>query len=92
MLRAELVKKLAININIPETKAEQILIVLLEGIILGVCQDGKTVIINFGIFRNKQINKSDRYCHFIRKKLKIPARKIPIFKASKQLKKIVDSD
>ncbi len=92
MTRTELVQKLALNMNYSKRKSGEIVNVILEGIILGVCQDGKTTLRNFGLFRIKHRKETDHYCHFIGKKLKIPASKNPVFRASKHLKKIIDSD
>ena len=92
MNRFELVKKLAIDINVSYIKSNEIIKIILEGIILGVCQDGRTIIKHFGVFRIKQTKKRNYYCHFTGKNMKSPANKIPAFRPSKELKKIINSD
>jgi len=91
MIRQELEKKLATNIFVSKQKAKEILYALLEGIILGVHQDGKTSIRKFGLFTVKHKKETNHYCHFSGKKLKIPASKTAIFHASKELKKIINT-
>ena len=92
MIRVELEKKLAMHVNISEQKAKEILNAMLEGIILGVCKDGKTSMRKFGAFSVKHKKETNHYCHFSRKILKIPASKTAVFRASRELKKIIDSD
>ena len=91
MIRFELVRKLAMNIDVSDIRASEILDSILEGIILGVHQDGRTIIQGFGLFIIKQMKKRSHYCHFIGKKLKLSASKIPAFRASKELKKLINS-
>ena len=92
MIRFELVRKLAMNIDVSDIRASEILDSILEGIILGVHQDGRTIIQGFGVFTIKQMKKRSHYCHFIGKKLKLSASKIPAFRASKELKKLINCD
>jgi len=92
MGRYELVKKLVNEINVTDQKAKKILNILLETIIAGVSKDGRVVIKNFGTFKTRKHKERIFKSHYDGKIIKIPARNNPVFTASVELKKIINSD
>jgi DNA-binding protein HU-beta len=89
MSRDELVKKIASDTGITQKAAGLALAAVLEGITMTLKKGGKVSLVGFGSFSvahrkaRKGINPKTKA------PLKIPARKVPVFKAGKKLKDAV---
>ncbi|MFQ5482600.1 MAG: HU family DNA-binding protein [Nitrospinaceae bacterium] len=92
MIRSDLAQKLAFKMNVSKQEADRYLLAFIDAIMVNLKVDGKVVIQGFGSFRLNE------YAARIGKKpvtgepIPIPARKKPVFRASKELNQIINSD
>ena len=90
MIRAELATKLSLEMMISKLEADRYLLSIINAVTYGLNKDGRVVIQGFGSFKVKE------YVARIGKKpvtgeaIDIPARKKPVFQASKELKRIIN--
>lgn len=91
MNKSDLVAKIAEKIDIPVSKAEEILSALLEGIMKTLKQGETVTLVGFGRFGIKK-----RAARKVRNprtgaEMQVKAKVVPFFKAGKELKETVDS-
>ena len=92
MIRTELAAKLSSELMISKQEADRYLLTLIGAITTGLKKDGKVVIQGFGSFR---VNE---YVARLGKKpvtgepISIPARKKPVFHASKELNRMINNE
>ena len=92
MIRAELATKLSSELMISKQEADRYLLTMIDAITTGLNKDGKVVIQGFGSF------KVNEYVARMGKKpvtgepIAIPARKKPVFHASKELNRIINKE
>jgi len=90
MIRSDLAQKLANRMNVSKQEADRYLLTFIDAIMTNLQKDGKVVIQGFGSFRLKE------YAARVGKKpvtgeaIPIPARRKPVFRASKELQQIVN--
>ena len=89
--KKDLKKKIHFNIGIPDSLSEKILNFFFEIIVEGLLKDGEVKISNFGKF--KLLNKKERIGRNpkTKKEAIIDARRVISFRASKELKRRVNS-
>lgn len=90
MLKAELRDKIAERLKITKSKADTIVVTVLETVKHGIIKEGIVTLRGFGSFHAK--NKVERIGRNPKtgEPAVISARRVPSFKASKQLKSIVN--
>ncbi|HQO17703.1 MAG TPA: HU family DNA-binding protein [Candidatus Cloacimonas sp.] len=89
MSRDELVKKIAANAGISQKVASVALATVLEGITESLKKGEKVSFVGFGSFNVAHRKARNGINPKTKKPLKIPARKVPVFKAGKKLKEAV---
>jgi DNA-binding protein HU-beta len=89
MSRDELVKKIASDTGITQKAAGLALAAVLEGITMTLKKGGKVSLVGFGSFSVAHRKKRNGINPKTKAPLKIPARKVPVFKAGKKLKDAV---
>ena len=89
MSRDDLIKKIAGDAGISQKVAGLALAAVLEGITLALKKGDRVSLIGFGSFSVAHREARNGINPKTRKALKIPARKVPIFKAGKKLKEAV---
>ena len=85
-MKIELIQKVAATLKISQTKANTIVVNIIETLKQGIAQEGKVTIRGFGSFyarnKTKRIGRNPK----TGKSAIISARRVPSFKASKLLK------
>ncbi|HNW24635.1 MAG: HU family DNA-binding protein [Candidatus Cloacimonas sp.] len=89
MSRDELVKKIAANAGTSQKVASVALATVLEGITESLKKGEKVSFVGFGSFNVAHRKARNGINPKTKKPLKIPARKVPVFKAGKKLKEAV---
>ncbi|MDD3535236.1 MAG: HU family DNA-binding protein [Candidatus Cloacimonetes bacterium] len=89
MSRDELIKKIAADAGISQKVAGQALASVLEGITQALKKGDKVSLVGFGSFSVAKRKARKGINPKTREPLKIPARKVPVFKAGKKLKDAV---
>ncbi len=89
MSRDELVKKIASDAGISQKVAGLALVAVLDGITQTLKKGGKVSLVGFGSFSVAQRKARKGINPKTKAPLKIPARKVPVFKAGKKLKDAV---
>jgi len=89
MSRDDLVKKIAGAAGISQKVASLALAAVLEGVTETLKTGGKVSLVGFGSFSVAQRKARNGINPKTKKALKIPARKVPVFKAGKKLKEAV---
>jgi len=89
MSRDDLIKKIAGDAGVSQKVAGLALAAVLEGITLALKKGDRVSLVGFGSFSVAHRKTRNGINPKTRKALKIPARKVPIFKAGKKLKEAV---
>lgn len=89
MSRDDLIKKIAGDAGVSQKVAGLALAAMLEGITLSLKKGEKVSLVGFGSFAVAQRKARNGINPKTRKAIKIPARKVPVFKAGKKLKEAV---
>ncbi|MBW6516233.1 MAG: HU family DNA-binding protein [Candidatus Cloacimonetes bacterium] len=89
MKREELLAKMAADAGITKKAAGMALNSFMEGIMKSLSKGQKVAFVGFGTFDVSKRKARNGINPQTRKKIKIPARKVPVFRAGKKLKDIV---
>ncbi len=89
MKRDELLAKIATDTGITKKAAGEALNSFMEGIMHSLAKGDKVSFVGFGTFDVSKRKARNGINPQTRKKIKIPARKVPVFRAGKKLKDIV---
>ncbi|MBQ8087504.1 MAG: HU family DNA-binding protein [Clostridia bacterium] len=86
MNKKTLIGKVAEKANLTHKQTEAALAALTDTIAEALKEDDKVQIIGFGTFSVREYAERDGHSPATGEPVKIPARKVPVFKASKRLK------
>lgn len=89
MKREELLAKMAAEAGITKKAAGTALNSFMEGIMQSLKKGDKVSLVGFGTFDVSKRKARNGINPQTRKKIKIPARKVPVFRAGKKLKDVV---
>ncbi len=89
MKREELLAKMAADAGITKKAAGAALNSFMEGVMTSLKKGQKVAFVGFGTFDVSKRKARNGINPQTRKKIKIPARKVPVFRAGKKLKDIV---
>ena len=89
MKREELLAKMAADAGITKKAAKAALNSFMEGVMTSLKKGQKVAFVGFGTFDVSKRKARNGINPQTRKKIKIPARKVPVFRAGKKLKDIV---
>ena len=90
MTKAELVEKVAIQINLTKKQTEVIVNTVFQSITDSLAEGDKVELRGFGSFRIRERNARVGRNPKSGEKVEVPAKKVPFFKAGKELREIVD--
>ncbi|MCZ6513938.1 MAG: HU family DNA-binding protein [Nitrospinae bacterium] len=90
MIRSDLANKLAAKMNISKQEADRILLSFIDGIMTNLEKDGRVVIQGFGSFRLREYQARVGKKPVTGEPIQIPARKKPVFHASKELNQLIN--
>ena len=90
MTKAELVEKVADRIHLTKKQTEAIVNILLTCITEALSDGDKVELRGFGSFRIRQRNPREGRNPKTGDTVQIPAKKVPFFKAGKELREMVD--
>jgi integration host factor subunit beta len=91
MTKAELVEKVANQINLTKKQTEIIVNTVFQSITDSLADGDKVEIRGFGSFRTRERNARTARNPKSGEKVEVPAKKVPFFKAGKELKELVDA-
>jgi integration host factor subunit beta len=91
MTKAELVERVAEKINLTKKQTEAIVNILLNSITEALGKGDKVELRGFGSFRIRERNPREGRNPKTGETVSIPAKKVPFFKAGKELREMVDS-
>jgi len=89
MSREDLIKKIASNAGISKKTAGLALSAVLDGVTGALKKGEKVSLVGFGSFSVAKRKARNGINPKTKKPIKIPARKVPVFKAGKKLKEVV---
>ncbi len=90
MIRSDLANKLASKMNVSHQEADQYLLAFINGIMTNLEKEKRVVIQGFGSFQLKEYEARIGKKPVTGEEIQIPARKKPVFKASKELNLIIN--
>ena len=90
MTKAELVEKVADKINLTKKQTEVIVNTVFQSITDSLAEGDKVELRGFGSFRIRERNSRVGRNPKSGEKVDVPAKKVPFFKAGKELRAIVD--
>jgi integration host factor subunit beta len=90
MTKAELVERVAEKINLTKKQTETIVNILLNSITEALSNGDKVELRGFGSFRIRGRNPREGRNPKTGETVSIPAKKVPFFKAGKELREMVD--
>ena len=90
MTRADLVEKVANKINLTKKQTEVIVNTVFQSITDSLAEGKKVELRGFGSFRIRQRNARIGRNPKSGEKVEVPAKKVPFFKAGKELRALVD--
>ena len=92
MTKAELVEKVAGQINLTKKQTEVVVNTVFQSITESLAQGKKVELIGFGSFRvrsrNARIGRNPKSGD----RVDVPAKRVPFFKAGKELRELVDGE
>jgi len=91
MTKAELVEKVADKIQLPKKQTETVVNILLNSITEALSEGDKVELRGFGNFRIRNRNPREGRNPKTGDTVQIPAKRVPFFKAGKELREMVDS-
>ena len=89
MNRQDLIAKIAKEADVTKKAANSALNAVIDGITLALEKGDKVSLVGFGTFKVNKRNARTGVNPQTKAKIKIPARKVPVFKAGKKLKEAV---
>lgn len=92
MVRAELAAKLATAMGVSKQEADRYLLTIINAIMTALNKDGRVVIQGFGSFKTKEYKARIGKKPVTGEPISIPARKKPVFHASKELQRIINHE
>ena len=92
MIRSDLANKLAAKMNISKQEADRTLLAFINGIMTNLEKDGRVVIQGFGSFRLREYEARVGKKPVTGEPIQIPARKKPVFHASKELNQLINRE
>ena len=92
MTKAELVEKVANKINLTKKETEGLVSIIFQSITDSLAEGDKVELRGFGSFRIRERNARVGRNPRSGEKVDVPAKKVPFFKAGKDLKAMVDDD
>ena len=92
MIRSDLANKLAAKMNISKQEADRILLSFIDGIMTNLEKDGRVVIQGFGSFHLREYQARIGKKPVTGEPIQIPARKKPVFHASKELNQLINRE
>jgi integration host factor subunit beta len=90
MTKAELVEKVANEINLTKKQTEAIVGIIFQSITDSLAEGDKVELRGFGSFRVRERNSRVGRNPKSGEKVEVPSKKVPFFKAGKELREIVD--
>jgi integration host factor subunit beta len=90
MTKAELVEKVADKIQLTKKQAETVVNILLNSITEALSEGDKVELRGFGSFRIRNRNPREGRNPKTGDTVQIPAKRVPFFKAGKELREMVD--
>jgi integration host factor subunit beta len=91
MTKAELVEKVADKIQLTKKQAETVVNILLNSITEALSEGDKVELRGFGSFRIRNRNPREGRNPKTGDTVQMPAKRVPFFKAGKELRDMVDS-
>jgi integration host factor subunit beta len=91
MTKAELVERVAEKINLTKKQTEAIVNILLSSITEALGKGDKVELRGFGSFRIRERNPREGRNPKTGETVSIPAKRVPFFKAGKELREMVDN-
>ena len=92
MTKIELVEKVANQIDLTKKDAESVVGIIFQSITDSLSKGDKVELRGFGSFRVRQRNARTGRNPKSGEKVEVPSRKVPVFKAGKDLRKMVDGN
>ena len=92
MTKAELVEKVAERVKLNRKQAVDVINAITQSISDSLAKGNKVEIRGFGSFRIRERKARTAYHPRSRVAVKVPAKKVPFFKAGNDLKKLVDGE
>ncbi|MFV1951981.1 MAG: integration host factor subunit beta [Nitrospinota bacterium] len=92
MTKADLVEKLAERINLTKKQTEVIVNTVFQSITDALNQGNKVELRGFGSFRVRHRNSREGRNPKSGQKVTVPAKKVPFFKAGKELREMIDTN
>ena len=92
MTKAELVEKVAIQINLTKKQTEVVVNTVFSSITESLAEGKKVELRGFGSFRIRQRNARIGRNPKSGQKVEVPSKKVPFFKAGKELRQLVDNN
>lgn len=92
MTKIELVEKVANQIDLTKKDAESVVGIIFQSITDSLTKGDKVELRGFGSFRVRQRNARTGRNPKSGEKVEVPSRKVPVFKAGKDLRKMVDGN
>lgn len=92
MVRADLAAKLASAMGVSKQEGDRYLLTMINAIMTALNKDGKVVIQGFGSFKTKEYQARIGKKPVTGEPISIPARKKPVFTASKELHRIINHE
>jgi integration host factor subunit beta len=90
MTKADLVEKVSSKIEINKKETENIIGIIFQSITESLSEGGKVEIRGFGSFRIRERNARTARNPKSGESVNVPAKKVPFFKAGKELREMVD--
>ena len=90
MTKAELVERIAAKINLTKKDTERVVNIVFGSIIQSLAKSDKVELRGFGSFRVRGRDSRDGRNPRTGDKVAIPSKKVPFFKAGKELRELVD--
>jgi integration host factor subunit beta len=92
MTKAEMVEKVSSKINLTKKDTERVVNIVFGSIITALAKDDKVELRGFGSFRVRSRDSRDGRNPRTGATVQIPPKKVPFFKAGKELREMVDND
>ena len=92
MVRADLAAKLATAMGVSKLEADRYLLTVINAIMTALNKDGRVVIQGFGSFKAKEYKARIGKKPVTGEPISIPARRKPVFHASKELQRIINHE
>ncbi|MEE9240871.1 MAG: HU family DNA-binding protein [bacterium] len=91
MTKAEMVEKVSLKINLTKKDTERVVNIVFGSIISALAQNDKVELRGFGSFRVRSRDSRDGRNPRTGETVQIPPKKVPFFKAGKELREMVDN-